>query len=82
MAALLLLLLAPLMLALASLVRRDGGSAFFRHQRMGFGGQPFYCLKFRSMHVDAQRLLNELLKTMRKLHRNGHLHENCAMIRA
>ena len=62
-AALLLVLLAPLMLALASLIRRDGGAAFFRHQRMGVGGRPFHCLKFRSMHMDAQRLLHEFLET-------------------
>jgi exopolysaccharide production protein ExoY len=61
-AASLLVLLAPLMLALASLIRRDGGSAFFGHQRMGVGGQPFRCLKFRSMHMDSQRLLHEYLE--------------------
>ena len=36
-----LLLLSPVMLVLAALVRRDGGPAFFGHTRIGQNGQPF-----------------------------------------
>lgn len=56
-----LLLLAPLFLLLALLVRRDGGPAFFGHMRVGRGGVPFRCLKFRSMHLDAAPRLAALL---------------------
>jgi lipopolysaccharide/colanic/teichoic acid biosynthesis glycosyltransferase len=45
-----LLLLWPLMLVLAILVRLDSpGSSLFRHTRLGKSFQPFTLLKFRSM---------------------------------
>lgn len=37
------------------------GPVLYRAQRLGKGGRPFGCLKFRSMHVDADRRLEELL---------------------
>lgn len=58
---LLLLLLAPLMLTVAWLVRRDGGPVFFRQKRVGYRGEEFGMLKFRSMCVDAEARLQELL---------------------
>ena len=49
---------APLLIAVAVTVRlADGGPAIFGQQRMGFGGRPFRCLKFRSMTVDAHERL-------------------------
>jgi len=60
-AALLLLALSPLLLAVAAAVRRDGGPVFYRHVRLGLGGRSFPCLKFRTMHVNADRALAELL---------------------
>jgi exopolysaccharide production protein ExoY len=60
-AALLLLLTAPAFLVLALLVRMDGGRIFYAHERIGRGGQAFGCLKFRSMVVDADKRLAELL---------------------
>jgi UDP-galactose-lipid carrier transferase len=60
-AALLLLGASPLMLALAWLVRRDGKLALYRHKRLGAGGRPFYCIKFRSMVPDADGILADLL---------------------
>jgi len=57
----LLVLLAPLMLAIAMLVRRDGGPALFHHKRIGAGGRFFHCAKFRSMRVDAAAVLDDLL---------------------
>ena len=45
-----LVLLAPLMAAVAIGVRRStGSSAIFRQQRAGLGGQPFVLYKFRTM---------------------------------
>lgn len=53
----LLLLLAPLLLLIAVLVRLDSpGQALFRQQRVGRGGSPFWMLKFRSMVVEAPSL--------------------------
>lgn len=62
-ASLLLVLLSPVLLALAWLVKRDGGPAFFGHKRIGQGGKTFQCWKFRSMVVNAQEVLQELLAT-------------------
>ena len=59
-AALLLLVVAPLFLALAAAVRADGGPAFYRQTRVGIDGRPFKMVKFRSMVVDADKLLSGL----------------------
>lgn len=49
-----LILLAPVLLAVAAAVRLyDGGPVFFRQVRVGQGGREFGILKFRSMVVDA-----------------------------
>ncbi|WP_431269938.1 sugar transferase [Dankookia sp. P2] len=57
----LLLLTLPVMLVVAFVIRRDGGPAVFRHTRIGLGGRPFPCLKFRSMVMDADQRLAALL---------------------
>ncbi len=57
----LLLACLPVFLAVALLVRRDGGPVFYAHPRIGRHGRPFGCLKFRSMVVDADRRLAEVL---------------------
>jgi len=62
-AAALVILFSPLLLALAILVRFDGGPALYRHRRVGAGGRAFSCLKFRTMVVDADRRLQRLLET-------------------
>lgn len=59
-AAAILLLTAPLMLAVVLAVRSDGGPAFFRQTRVGLGGREFTMVKFRSMVVDAERLRADL----------------------
>jgi len=47
-----LLVLGPLMLLLALVVRLDSpGPALFRQERVGRGGRPFTVLKFRTMRV-------------------------------
>ena len=60
-AAILLVVFAPLMLLLAFLIRMDGGSALYRHRRIGAGGQVFDCLKFRTMVSDAEHVLHRVL---------------------
>jgi exopolysaccharide biosynthesis polyprenyl glycosylphosphotransferase len=58
-----LLLLAPVLAAIAIAVRfDDGGPVIFRQQRIGRNGQPFEFLKFRSMVTDAEAVLEEMRK--------------------
>jgi lipopolysaccharide/colanic/teichoic acid biosynthesis glycosyltransferase len=57
----LLIALAPLLAVVALLVRRDGGPVTFAHERVGQHGQKFRCLKFRTMVVNADEVLEELL---------------------
>jgi exopolysaccharide production protein ExoY len=52
----------PLILAVAVLLRREGGPIIFRHRRVGRNGKAFDCLKFRSMVPDADRVLRDLLE--------------------
>ncbi len=57
-----LIFIAPLMLAVAMMIRaQDGGPALFRQCRIGEGGKTFKCLKFRTMVIDAEVRLNALL---------------------
>lgn len=51
-----LLLFAPLLLALAMLIRLDSpGSAFYRQDRLGRSGEPFRIIKLRTMVRNAER---------------------------
>ncbi|MGY1670788.1 sugar transferase [Geodermatophilus sp. SYSU D00710] len=60
-AALALVVLAPLLLALALAVRLDGpGPVLYRQERVGVNGRRFTMLKFRSMVVDADRQVDAL----------------------
>ena len=51
----------PLVLLLALLIRRDGGPAFYRQERLGLNGRIFRIWKLRSMRVGADQLLAEHL---------------------
>ncbi|HZW29097.1 MAG TPA: sugar transferase [Isosphaeraceae bacterium] len=56
-----LILLGPLMLALALLIRLDSpGPVFFRQQRRGRNGRLFRMLKFRTMVAGAEQRLGDL----------------------
>lgn len=49
-----LLVLSPLLLAVAGLIKcTSPGPIFFVHRREGEGGRPFGCIKFRTMVPDA-----------------------------
>ncbi|MCP5519250.1 MAG: sugar transferase [Verrucomicrobiales bacterium] len=56
-----LVFLSPVYLVIAGLVKMDGGPVFFRQTRYGLHGRAFLMLKFRSMVVDAESRLKELL---------------------
>jgi Undecaprenyl-phosphate galactose phosphotransferase WbaP len=62
-----LLLLLPLFVYLAITIRKDGGPAIFAHRRVGQGGQMFNCYKFRSMRVDAEKQLRDILASSPEL---------------
>lgn len=48
-----LLVLSPVLLLVALVIKlTDGGPVFFRQERVGRGGRPFRMWKFRSMRVD------------------------------
>jgi exopolysaccharide production protein ExoY len=58
-----IVLLAPIMLAVAAAIfAQDGGPIIFAHRRLGKNGRHFHCLKFRSMAVDAEQRLADLLE--------------------
>ena len=58
----LLLLASPVMAAVALAIKlEDGGPVLFRQTRVGLRGQEFACLKFRSMGLDAEARLAELM---------------------
>jgi undecaprenyl-phosphate galactose phosphotransferase len=61
-ALLLTLFVTPLFALLALLVGLTGRPILFAHERIGRHGRPFRCLKFRTMAVDAEERLREILE--------------------
>lgn len=55
--------LAPVLLYISWKVRKDGGAVIYGHERVGKGGVPFKCLKFRSMVVNSKEVLESLLES-------------------
>ncbi len=52
-----LVALAPLLLVLAAIIKRDSpGPVIFRHRRIGTGGRPFWMFKLRTMVDGAEAL--------------------------
>lgn len=57
-----LAIILPIILIVALIVKFSSkGNIFYGHERIGRGGKIFKCYKFRTMHVDAEQKLNELL---------------------
>lgn len=56
-----LIVLSPLFIVFALMIRRDGGSAFYSQPRIGLHENYFRVLKFRSMCSNAEEVLHELL---------------------
>jgi exopolysaccharide biosynthesis polyprenyl glycosylphosphotransferase len=60
-ATILLVLMSPLLLAIVIAVwSTSRGPILFRSTRRGIGQRPFPCLKFRTMHTDAEELQADL----------------------
>jgi lipopolysaccharide/colanic/teichoic acid biosynthesis glycosyltransferase len=58
-----LIFVLPLMAVIAlAIFLQDGGPILFAHRRIGRGGKSFFCYKFRSMAIDAEARLTELLE--------------------
>jgi lipopolysaccharide/colanic/teichoic acid biosynthesis glycosyltransferase len=61
--ALALIVLAPLLLAVAAMIKIDSrGPVFFSHRRERKGGKEFPCVKFRTMVADAHQKQRELYR--------------------
>lgn len=56
-----LIAIAPFIVWMVLRIRADGGPAVFKHTRIGRGGREFKCFKFRTMVVDSEQVLKELL---------------------
>jgi len=63
-----LLFSTPLFIVLAISVKRSSpGPIFYKSPRLGRGGKVIYCLKFRTMFIDAEEKLKILLQRERHL---------------
>lgn len=58
----------PLLFIIALLIRLSSqGSIVYAHERIGRGGRPFKCYKFRTMFKNADQRLHSLLESNPKL---------------
>lgn len=55
------ILLSPLLLFIIWAMWCEGGPILYRHRRIGRGGKPFDCLKFRTMVPNADQVLRDVL---------------------
>jgi Undecaprenyl-phosphate galactose phosphotransferase WbaP len=62
------LLISPLLIAITILIKLDSpGPAFYGHRRLGAGGKHFRCWKFRTMHTNAEQLLDRFFQNQPNL---------------
>jgi exopolysaccharide production protein ExoY len=87
-----LVFFAPLMVLISiALLIQDGRPIFYKHKRIGLGGQPFLCWKFRTMARDSEQRLRQLLesseacrqqwRTNQKLDQDPRAHQTGALLR-
>ncbi|WP_207788910.1 sugar transferase, partial [Klebsiella aerogenes] len=58
-----IIVLSPLLIYISRKVKKDGGPSIYGHERIGKGGKPFKCLKFRSMVINSKEVLEHLLNS-------------------
>ncbi|MEA5153333.1 sugar transferase [Raineyella sp.] len=57
-----LVILSPVLLLVALTIKLDdGGPVLYRQERIGLGGRTFTIHKFRSMRIDADRLIDRMI---------------------
>ncbi|MBF0320404.1 MAG: undecaprenyl-phosphate galactose phosphotransferase WbaP [Nitrospirae bacterium] len=66
------IILLPFLLALMAVIGiiiklSSPGPIIYKQERIGLGGRPFKCYKFRTMVQDSERILNELLQSNRDI---------------
>lgn len=55
-----IIVLSPLMLAVCIIIKLDSkGPALFIHERIGKNGQPLPLYKFRSMYINAEKMIDD-----------------------
>jgi lipopolysaccharide/colanic/teichoic acid biosynthesis glycosyltransferase len=74
-----LLLTLPLLLVLALAIRLDSpGPVLLRQKRLGRGGVPFPMLKFRTMYIGADQLLEQRLAADAEARHTWHVYQKLA----
>jgi len=63
LSSILLFFFSPFFVIASILIKLDGGSVFYLHPRVGRNGKTFNCIKFRSMRMDADKILENLLES-------------------
>ncbi len=65
-----LILFSPFFLIISLLIKFSSrGPIFFLQKRIGKNNKPFYCIKFRTMHPEAQDMLENIMLNNEKLRR-------------
>lgn len=60
-----IVILMPVWLIFIYIITRDGGTAIYSHERIGLNGRRFKCYKLRSMVLNSDDVLRQLLETDR-----------------
>lgn len=69
-----LLILSPLMLAVAAAIKfESSGPVMFRQRRHGFNNEPIEVLKFRTMHVSDDKAFYQTMRNDRRVTKVGRL---------
>ncbi len=69
-ALLLIIIGLPFIILISILIKLSSrGPIFFTQERIGKNNKPFKCIKFRTMHPEAEDLLDNLLKTNETIRR-------------
>lgn len=58
-----ILFFSPLLCSIFFMIWKEGGNVIYKHSRIGQNGKRFNCWKFRSMVINSEQVLSELLKS-------------------